>query len=407
MEISVFHLNEGHAGFLTLDLMDRVMNGWSLAEAIESVRSSLVFTTHTPVPAGIDRFHADLITPYLALWAERWGTDLAQVWELGADPEHADSFNMAALALRLCRQANGVSQLHGEVSRNLFSGVGMGDSITHVTNGVHARTWVSEEGQSVFDEVAGTSWDSGDVDAWQRIAQLDGERIKAIKDANVAHLADLVGAATGHKLRPDSLVIGFARRFAPYKRAALLFEQEDALTDLLDDQDRPVHFLYAGKAHPMDEPGKELISKIVDFAERRGAGGGFTFIPGYDMDIARALVAGCDIWLNTPIRPREASGTSGQKAALNGGLNCSILDGWWAEMFESDNGWAIPETDDAETRDQAEARATLALLEEIALLYHQRPEEFIARIRSSWRTLGPRVTAARMLRDYEETVYLT
>jgi glycogen phosphorylase len=406
IEIAVYHLNEGHAGFITLELIDRVVNGGDLERAMESVRSSLVFTTHTPVPAGIDKFSQELIAPYLALWARKWGVDFDHLWKLGVDPEDDSQFNMAALALRLCRSANGVSQLHGEVSRALFAGVGMGDDITHVTNGVHARTWVGDEAQDLYDEVAGKAWAAGDERAWARISELDTEQIASLRQATAVRLGKRVREATGHEVNPEALIIGFARRFAPYKRATLLLERREELGALLDNGERPVHFLYAGKAHPMDVPGKQLLADIVAYAEERGPNGGFTFIPDYDMDIARVLVEGCDVWLNTPIRPREASGTSGQKAALNGGLNCSILDGWWAEMFDGQNGWAIPESEDPQGRNRIESASALEVIAEIAGMYHTDRASFVDRIRHSWKTLGPRVTAARMLRDYEREIYL-
>jgi len=407
MEITVYHLNEGHAGFITLELIDRVLNGGDIEMAMESVRSSLVFTTHTPVPAGIDKFSRELIAPYLALWGDRWGVDFEDIWSMGVDSEDSDQFNMAALALRLCRSANGVSQLHGQVSRELFSGVGMGGDITHVTNGVHARTWVGGDAQALYDDVAGTAWDRGDERAWAAISQMDAGRISSLRHFAALRLGERVREATGHEVNPESLIIGFARRFAPYKRATLLLERRKELEALLDDGERPIHILYAGKAHPKDVPGKQLLADIVGYAEERGPKGGFTFIPDYDMDIARALVEGCDVWLNTPVRPREASGTSGQKSALNGGLNCSILDGWWAEMFDGQNGWAIAESDDPERRNQVESLSTLSAIAEIAGLYHTDRASFVERIRHSWRTLGPRVTAARMLQDYEREIYLT
>ncbi|MEX0797349.1 MAG: alpha-glucan family phosphorylase [Acidimicrobiia bacterium] len=407
IEVTVYHLNEGHAGFITLELIDRLINGGDLEGAMESVRSSLVFTTHTPVPAGIDKFSHELIAPYLALWSRRWGVDFDDIWGIGVDPEDDDEFNMAALALRLCRSANGVSRLHGEVSRSLFAGVGIGDDITHVTNGVHARTWVGDEAQYLYDEVAGRAWEAGDERAWARISELGTGQIGTLRHSAAVRLGERVREATGHEVNPESLIIGFARRFAPYKRATLLLERREELEALLENSERPVHFLFAGKAHPMDVPGKQQLADIVAYAEERGPKGGFTLIPDYDMEIAGALVEGCDVWLNTPIRPREASGTSGQKAALNGALNCSILDGWWAEMFDGQNGWAIPESEGPEGRNRFESASTLEVIAEIAATYYTDRASFVDRIRHSWKTLGPKVTAARMLQDYEREIYLT
>ncbi|HEX6146107.1 MAG TPA: alpha-glucan family phosphorylase [Acidimicrobiia bacterium] len=406
-EIPVHHLNEGHAGFIVFELIDRGIEDGDLGSAIELIRPGLVFTTHTPVPAGIDRFHRDLLLPYLLPWAERWGVPVEEIWAIGEDPEDEDLFNMAALTLRLASHANGVSRLHGEVSRDLFAGVGIGESIASITNGVHARTWVGPDIQATFDQVLGPAWSGGDVEMWDRVGEIDDEQIAGVRAAANRRLADLVSTRTGDPMDPDSLVVGFARRFAPYKRATLLLRDPDRLHRLLADDTRPVHFVFAGKAHPQDEPGKALVAEIVGYSVSDSARRRFTFLPGYDMDIARTLVQGCDIWLNNPIRPREASGTSGQKAVLNGGLNCSILDGWWAEMYDGANGWAIPasDEDDPDARDAAEAAATFDTLAAILEMYHTDRSVFYDRIRHSWRTLGPRVTAARMIRDYESEVY--
>jgi starch phosphorylase len=406
-DINVHHLNEGHAGFIILELIDRVIGGADLTEAIDLVRPGLVFTTHTPVPAGIDRFHRELILPYLEVWATRWGLSVEEIWALGNDPDHEAEFNMAAFTLRVCDMANGVSRLHGEVSRDLFAGVGCGDVIGSVTNGVHARTWVGPEIQSAFDEVLGPAWAEGDPEAWDRAAAIDAELLARLRRQASARLSDLVADRAGARLDPDALIVGFARRFAPYKRATLLLHDGHRLEQMLADDDRPIHFLYAGKAHPLDGPGKDLLAEIIEYSNSTGANGRFTFIPGYDMAIAAALVQGCDIWLNTPIRPREASGTSGEKAALNGGLNCSILDGWWAEMFDGHNGWAIvgSDQDDPVARDREEATALFDALWAIKDEYHDDRPAFHDRIRHAWRTLGPQVTATRMVRQYMDLVY--
>lgn len=405
--IPVHHLNEGHAGFIVLELIDRVLAGGDLPSALGRVRPGLVFTTHTPVPAGIDCFQRDLIIPYLEPWAERWGLPVEEIWAMGRDPEDDHRFNMAALALRLSSRANGVSKLHGEVSRGLFAGMGIGDEIMSVTNGVHARTWVGPELQKTFDDVLGVEWANGDPGAWDRVSQIDDSHLGALRSGASRRLADLVSVTTGRDLDPDALIVGFARRFAPYKRATLLLHDPDRLRELLEDDSRPVHFIFAGKAHPQDDHGKALVAEVISYSSSAAANNRFTFVPGYDMRIARTLVEGCDIWLNNPIRPREASGTSGEKAALNGGLNCSILDGWWAEMYDGANGWAInsSDEDDPELRDVAEAGSLFDTLGSILEMYHRDHPAFNERIRHAWRTLGPRVTAARMLRDYVTEVY--
>jgi starch phosphorylase len=407
-DLPVYHLNEGHAGFLVLELIDRAIENGDLAAAVDTVRPGLVFTTHTPVPAGIDRFDRALIEPYLALWAAKWGIPVHEIWELGADPVHARrSFNMAALALRMSSDANGVSRLHGEVSRQLFAGVGIGDHIGSITNGVHARTWVAGHTQEVFDRVLGPEWALGDATAWSRVEDLSDAAITSIRRDGSAKLSRLVARTTGQTLDPEALIIGFARRFATYKRATLLLEHPERLAELLADQDRPVHFVFAGKAHPADKAGKALLAGVVAFSRSAQAGGRFTFIPDYGIEIARRMYDGCDVWLNNPVRPREASGTSGEKSALNGGLNCSILDGWWAEMFDGHNGWDIATSDatDPDQRDAEESAAALDRIEEIIAEYHGASNAFISRVRHNWRSLGPQVTATRMVAEYRDTIY--
>ena len=403
----VHHLNEGHAGFIALELIDRVIENGDLTSATDRNRTGLVFTTHTPVPAGIDRFDRDLILPYLEPWAQRWGVPIESVWALGEDPENPAQFNMAALSLRLSGTANGVSRLHGEVSRALFAGVGIGDHITSITNGVHARTWVGAETQSLFDEALGVAWSGGDPEAWDRVSHIDDQRLGEMRHNASSRLSHLVSERTGQRLDPDALIVGFARRFAPYKRATLLLHHRDRLRELLADNQRPVHFVYAGKAHPQDEPGKSLLAEIVDYSSSEDANNRFVFLPGYDMDVAATLVEGCDLWLNNPVRPREASGTSGEKATLNGGLNCSILDGWWAEMYDGHNGWAITSSEetDPEQRDEMEAKSLYDALFSVRDEYHGDRHGFHERIRHAWRSLGPRVTAQRMVADYEAQIY--
>jgi glycogen phosphorylase len=412
----VYHSNEGHAGFLTLELLDQARTsgaGSTIEAAIEEVRPRVLFTTHTPVPAGIDRFDRTLIEPHLQPWADAWGDDLDDILALGTDPDVGlDVFNMAALCLRIAARANGVSHLHGEVSRELFADVPGGEAITSVTNGVHARTWVSPQLQDLFDAQLGHGWDCGDESAWSRIDEVPSEAIVGCRSETRAALVELLNERAGAALDPDALVVGFARRFATYKRANLLLRHADALATLLADNDRPVHFVFAGKAHPADGAGKQLLTDIVAYSHSPAANGRFSFLPDYDIAVARAMYFGCDVWLNNPVRPHEASGTSGEKAALNGVLNCSILDGWWAEMSDGRNGWDIPTSDSAADldRDQAESAAALLLLAEIAAEFHAdgrgRPSAaWLDRMRHNWRTLGPKVPAARMVADYERLLY--
>ncbi|HEX6299936.1 MAG TPA: alpha-glucan family phosphorylase, partial [Acidimicrobiia bacterium] len=263
-EIELHHLNEGHAGFIILELIDRICNDVGLEEARAQVRSGLVFTTHTPVPAGIDRFASDVVIPYLELWAEMWGVPVEAIWEIGQDPDDDGTFNMPALCLRSSRTANGVSELHGEVSRKLFAGVGIGDDIGHVTNGVHTRTWTAPHTQELFDSALGDGWAEGASEAWERVSRIDDAALGENRRLSSLVLADLIRERTGDVIDPDALIIGFARRFAPYKRASLFLERQDLLEDLLADDNQPVHFVFAGKAHPSDETGKQLVAELIE-----------------------------------------------------------------------------------------------------------------------------------------------
>lgn len=407
---TVVHLNEGHAGFAVFGLVDEALReGATFEEALDEVRQRLVFTTHTPVPAGIEEFDRSLVAPHAGVWADRWGLPLERVLELGADPVRGiDKFSMTALCLRHARAANGVSQLHGEVSRGLFAAIPGGKAISSVTNGVHARSWTHPAMQRVFDKDLGAGWADGDPGSWQRVDDIDDRSLIAARRAGRETLASLVEERTGHAIDQDALVVGFARRFAPYKRPTLLLRDRDRLAALLRDESAPIRLVYAGKAHPADSRGKELLAELIAVGRSPEVSGRLVFVPGYDMAVARAMVAGCDVWLNTPIRTREASGTSGEKAALNGVLNCSTADGWWAEMCDGDNGWVIPESRlaSAEARDDEEAMSAMEILAAAAVEYYgDGGARFRTRIRDAWKSLGPRVTAARMLRDYRDRIY--
>jgi starch phosphorylase len=411
-----FHLNEGHAGFLALELIaDEMAKGFTLEEAVWAVRGRVVFTTHTPVPAGIDRFAPDLMHKYLDVWAQRYGVDMSELLELGILPGSDDHFNMAAFCVRVAGRSNGVSRLHGEVSRVMFQDVPGGSNITSVTNGVHARTWVDPDLQRTFDTTLGPDWHRGDNALWSGVDHISDDTIRRHAAAGRQQLIDMahrqIGLETG--LRSDVLTVGFARRFATYKRADLLLADIDRIVEILADEERPVQFVFAGKAHPADEPGKEVMRRVIAFASDLRARGRFVFIPGYNMAVARAMYAGCDVWLNNPIRPREACGTSGEKAALNGGLNFSILDGWWDECFDGENGWAIPSSaaDDPAVRDREEAEHLYSILDgEIIPLFYgddgvAPSAAWLTRVRHNWKTLGPFVTAARMVAEYGEKIY--
>ncbi len=422
LDPQVFHTNEGHAGFLAFErIRELVGHGLSFAEAIEAVRAGGVFTTHTPVPAGIDRFPRDLMEKYFRGFADSCGVTFDELMDLGHRADEPDGmFNMAVMGLRLSARSNGVAQLHGEVSREMFAGLWPDVPVKEVpigaiTNGVHAHTWVGDHMASLLAKSVGPVWDGADEPSWRGVDQLDPAEIWAARSKGRAEMVSFVRARMGELvLDPKALTIGFARRFATYKRATLLLSQPDRLRKLLLSADRPVQFVFAGKAHPQDQPGKDMIRDIELFARQLDVGHHFVFVPDYDMAIARMMYRGCDVWLNNPRRPLEACGTSGMKSALNGGLNCSILDGWWDECFDGENGWAINSADDdpdIARRDQREATSLFGLLErDIVPLFYDRdtagvPVGWTDKMKANWRSLGPFVTAARMVRDYATNLY--
>ena len=430
IEPQVFHMNEGHAGFLGLErIREHVASGLSFTVAIEAVRGGGVFTTHTPVPAGIDRFERELMEQYFGKFAAECGVSFDELFALGESPEEEAAqpdtqedpkFNMAVMGLRLAARSNGVAQLHGAVSRSMFNGLWPGVSadevpIGAITNGVHGRSWTSSRVDSLLSRAIGDDWSMAGADRWAVVRDLDQAEIWDTMVAGRRGLVRFVRGLLGDGvLNPDTLTIGFARRFATYKRATLLLSQPERLMAMLNDADRPVQFVFAGKAHPADTPGKELIQKIEQFARKANVRHRFVFVADYDIAIARELYHGCDVWLNTPRRPLEACGTSGMKAALNGSLNCSILDGWWDECYSPGNGWAIQSAEDdpdLERRDQRECASLFSVLEEqvIPTFYEHAsggvPKAWVEMVQESWATLGPRVTAARMVRDYTTELY--
>ena len=423
LEPEVFHTNEGHAGFLSLErIRELVARGLTFAEAVEAVRAGGVFTTHTPVPAGIDRFERPVMEKYFGAFAAQCGTDFDTLMSLGHRPDEPEDtrFNMAVMGLRLGGRSNGVAQLHGAVSREMFGGLWPDIPVDEVpigaiTNGVHAHTWVSDPIDALMRRSVGGVWDGADEATWKGVDQLPAADIWAARRIGRSQLVEFVRDRLGDALLdPDALTIGFARRFATYKRATLLLSQPDRLRELLLSADRPVQFVFAGKAHPADQPGKDMIRDIEQFARHLDVGHRFLFVPDYDMAVARFMYHGCDVWLNNPRRPLEACGTSGMKAALNGALNCSILDGWWDECYDGDNGWAILSADDdpdTARRDVREATSLFGLLErEIVPLFYNRdaagvPHGWIDAMKHNWSSLGPFVTAARMVRDYVTELY--
>jgi glycogen phosphorylase len=414
LEPTVFHLNEGHSAFLQLERMRELVEeqGLSADEATERLRSSTVFTTHTPVPAGNEVFDPELVRRSLGGFVERCGLAWEDFVALGRIEPSESGFGLTPFALRTSQHANAVSELHGAVSREMWHGIWPEQRvdqvpITSVTNGVHQRTWISGELEVLL----------GDTDPqFERARNLPAADLWSAHRNAKARLLRFVSATRGvRELDPDVLTIGFARRFAAYKRANLLFSSPERLTRLLTDSERPIQVLVAGKAHPADEAGKDLIQLVVDFARDPSAAGRVVFLEDYEMTLARRLVQGVDLWLNTPRRPHEASGTSGMKAALNGVLNCSILDGWWAEAYSPACGFAIggPEVEAGEAaQDQADAEALYSLLEEQVLpAFYERdeagvPQRWIALMRESIAELGPRFGTARMAAEYVERLYL-
>ena len=440
IDAQVFHTNEGHAGFLGLERIRQLVKepGLTYREAIEAVRAGSIFTTHTPVPAGIDRFPRALIERYFEGWAHEVGIEMDELMALGHRPGDTpdERFNMAVMGLRLAGRSNAVAKLHGEVSRDMFADLWPDvpveeTPITSVTNGVHAHTWVSTDMADVLTRHVLPAWHEAGAERWERLADARDDELWRAREQGREKLVAFVRQRVRAQLLtrglsssdvewaegvldPKALTIGFARRFATYKRATLLLSQPDRLKALLLSGDRPVQLVFAGKSHPADDSGKELIRQISAFASDPDVRHRFVFIEDYDIAVARSLLQGCDVWLNNPRRPQEACGTSGMKAALNGGLNLSILDGWWDECFDGDNGWAISSAehlDDLERRDEVEAGSLFELLEhQVVPAFYERwqgpvPRRWVQRVRRSLVTLGPVVTAARMVRDYTEQLY--
>ena len=444
----VFHTNEGHAGFLGLErVSDLIGNGLTFAEALTAVRAGTVFTTHTPVPAGIDRFEAPLVERYFSTDLLP-GVDVADVLALGAEPAgmngepvngSAATFNMAVMGLRLAQRANGVSKLHGDVSRHMFGALWPGFDaddvpITSITNGVHAPTWTDPQVSAVAESFLGTAdttladWASGhdgsggvsDAELWALRGRLRQQLVADARARTSAAWAEQnpgVGdpAWFGSLLDPEILTIGFARRVPSYKRLTLMLHDPERLRALLTHPTRPVQIVIAGKSHPADDEGKRLIQQLVEFSQGADVRERIHFLPNYDIGMAQLLYPGTDVWLNNPLRPLEACGTSGMKAALNGSLNLSILDGWWAEYYDEEDGWAIPSADsagDGAERDALEAASLYDLVEyQIAPRFYDRgpdgvPTRWVANIRHTLATLSPELSAGRMVREYVERLYL-
>lgn len=441
IEPKVWHMNEGHSAFLLLELIrEYVSQGNSFEEAAAKVKAQTVFTTHTPVPAGHDAFGFQMVEQYFNGFWDEMGINREHFLSLGEHQEDwGTAFNMTVLALRQSGLVNGVSELHGRVSREMWQEVwpdkpAEETPITSITNGIHVPTWISSELSYVFDKNLDTNWreEHDNPSVWAKLADMPDAELWGVhthlKQKLMSYLRQQVRRrwvdgtndptqilTGGTLLDPEALTIGFARRFATYKRATLIFRDLDRLQRILLDTHRPVQLVFAGKAHPADEPGKSLIQHIYNLAKHNQLGGRVAFIEDYDMHMARYLTQGVDIWLNNPLRPREASGTSGMKAALNGVPNLSILDGWWVEGYNGANGWAIGderEFDNQEDQDTFDANSIYQLLEdEIVPLYYSRDRDGIPRgwvdiMRESIRSNAPVFSTKRMVKEYTTELYL-
>ncbi len=439
----VYHLNEGHSAFAPLEVIREKMHddGLGFDDALREVAQHTVFTTHTPVPAGHDRFEGRLVEEHLGPLRQQLGISYEQLMGLGrVEPQNeSETFCMTVIGLKLSRRANAVSSLHGHVSRRMWAHlwpwrVEEEVPIGHITNGVHVPSWLAYPMQLLYDKYLGPDWQQGmgNPEVWQKIYDVDPGELWETHNVLKSRLLDFVRRRVSRQCRrrnedestieaarsmlnPNALTIGFARRFATYKRADLLLQNMDKFVELISDPNRPVQFIFAGKAHPADEPGKKLVQAIANLRHDPVFNGRIVFVEDYEINVGRHLVQGVDVWLNNPRRPLEASGTSGQKVVLNGGLNCSVLDGWWAEAFNGKNGFGIGhgsqhvDTDVGDLRDGEDLLRVLQ--DEVITLFYDRdtdglPQKWIDRMVNSIATLAARFSAHRMVMDYVEQDYL-
>ena len=441
IEPEVFHMNEGHSAFLALERIRlNVVHGkLDFYSALQVVAAANVFTTHTPVPAGNDAFSREMMRKYFADFARELQVPFDEFFSFGQTRVNtSDPFSMTILALRLSRHANGVSKLHGDVSQSLWKDVWTGVPvhevpITSITNGVHTKTWMAPEFSALYQKYLG-EWEEHltDEDFWRRVMDIPDAQLWDTHQKLKARLVDFVRERVRMQrervgespqsirnvnriLDPEILTIGFARRFATYKRGSLMFSDKERLKKQLNDTTRPVQFIFAGKAHPRDEGGKALIQEVYKFSREAGFENRIVFVEDYDSYIARRLVQGVDLWLNHPLRPLEASGTSGMKLAPNGGLNLSVLDGWWCEGFNGNNGWAIgPDIQNGtvEFQSEVDAGSLYQLLEnQIIPLYYAKPDgklplAWIQLMRESIRSVTPVFNTHRMVKEYTERLYI-
>jgi starch phosphorylase len=435
----IFHCNEGHAAFIGIKRLTKlIQGGLTFAEAKEIVRSSTVFTTHTPVPAGHDSFHVDMFKHYMNEYAEKLGLTWEEFEMLGKANTSEDHFNMSYLACNLSQGINGVSMLHGDVSkdvlRHLYPGFITDElEIGYVTNGVHYSTWTAQEWKHIHKKYFGDGFPSTqlDFDVWNNIYKVPDEeiwelrrnlRLKLINYIKIRFSDNwikrhedpkLITEVMG-KLNPNALTIGFARRFATYKRGYLLFRNLERLAKIINNPEKPVQFIFAGKAHPADKAGQDLIKSIVEVSKRPEFRGKILFVQNYDMNLAKMLLQGVDVWLNTPTRPLEASGTSGEKGVMTGTMHFSVLDGWWVEGYRKNAGWALPAErayDVQDFQDELDAETIYSILEnEITTAFYNRnnfgiPEKWIEYIKNTIAQVAPNFTTGRMIRDYKDRYY--
>jgi starch phosphorylase len=433
----VLHLNEGHAAFALLEqLRDRVNKGMRCEEAMDWVRKTTIFTTHTPVPAGHDVFPFHLIENYFSSYWPALGLDRGRFLNLGVHPEKPEAgFNMTALALRFSKFRNGVSKKHGEVSRHMYQSFwpdtpDQQNTIDHVTNGVHVPTWIDPRLKRLFDRYLGPGWledhdnpliweliekipddELWKIHYWLKIKLIDAIREKSRRRWTKDHVNPSLVLAGGTLLDPLVLTIGFARRFATYKRADLILYDTERLKRLLNDRWRPIQIIFAGKAHPADDPGKRILQRIFNASGDPVMAGRIAFVEDYDEQLGQYMVHGVDVWLNNPLPPMEACGTSGMKAALNGVPHLSIMDGWWMEAYNGKNGWAVEHEEVEGNRDRADAGKIYRILEEeiIPRYYYEWddgiPKEWVSVMKETIKSNAARFSARRMVKEYIEKFY--
>jgi starch phosphorylase len=442
IDTSVYHMNDSHPNFLVLERIRELIEekAFTPRQAIEYVRSTSIFTTHTPVPAGNDSFHPNLMEKYFKEYVKNLNLTWEEFLELGKEvrTDGTQMFSMTILALKLAGRANGVSKLHGEVSRNLWKDVWPGLEavevpITHVTNGVHSETWIANELQDLYDKYLSPCWrmKQDDPEIWNKIDDIPDEELWAVhkklkkkliaftherlKEQRMRHgeTVEQIQEIEGI-LDENALTIGFARRFATYKRALMIFKDLNRLDAILNNPEKPVQIIFAGKAHPADKPGQELIRRINEISRMPNFKNKIVFIEGYDMNVARHLLAGVDVWMNTPRRPHEASGTSGEKAGMNGSINFSVLDGWWVEGYKGNNGWAIGDNrdyTDHELQDKIDSVSIYNTLEKIIvpLYYSGKMDlsyEWTDIIKESIKSISAFFNTSRMLKEYTQRLYM-